>query len=406
MVMKQMARYINPLVVVAALGYFVDIYDLILFSIVRIPSLVDMGVASSDVTSVGVMLLNTQMIGMLVGGVLWGVLGDRLGRVSVLFGSILMYSVANLANGLIDTVPAYAVWRFIAGVGLAGELGVGITLAAETLPKETRGWGTMAIATFGVSGAILAGVVAEWVNWRACYVVGGVMGLLLLLLRVKAYESGLFTSQSHSGVARGQFFALFSNGKRLIKYLACIVVGLPTWFVIGVLVTFSPELAKGFGVTEPVSAGKAVLMAYVGLVIGDLASGLLSQWWQSRRLVFVFFILLGVLATAWYGYGGIQTAAGMYGACLILGISVGYWAIFVTNAAEQFGTNLRATVATTVPNFIRASVVPLLLIFQMGYHRMPASHLCMIMGGGCALLALGAVWLLPETFGKELDYVE
>jgi len=402
----QFKQYVNPLVVIAALGYFVDIYDLILFSIVRIPSLQSIGVHASELTSVGVMLLNIQMAGMLVGGILWGVMGDRWGRVSVLFGSILMYSVANLANGFVDSVSAYAIWRFIAGVGLAGELGVGITLASETLPKETRGWGTMAIASFGVSGAILAGVIAAYLDWRWCYIIGGGMGLLLLALRMGAYESGLFKSQSHSGVSKGQFFALFTNSRRLIKYLACIVVGLPTWLVIGVLVTFSPELAKGFGVVGTVNAGQSVLMAYIGLVIGDVASGVISQWWKSRRAVFVLFILMGIVATAWYGYSGITTPKGIYVACLLLGISVGYWAIFVTNAAEQFGTNLRATVATTVPNFIRASVIPLLILFHWGYDRFPPAHLILAMSVGCAVLALGAVMVLPETFGKELDYVE
>lgn len=397
---------VNALVVVAALGYFVDIYDLVLFSIVRVSSLKDLGVFGPAIMDKGVLLLNMQMIGMLIGGVFWGILGDKKGRLSVLFGSILLYSIANIANGMVQTVEAYALWRFVAGIGLAGELGAGITLVSETLPKKARGYATMIVATIGVSGAVFAGVIAQYFQWRTNFFIGGALGLMLLVLRFSAFESGLFEKAQQQKVKRGRFLSLFTDRKRFIRYLLCILIGVPLWYVVGILVTFSPEISGALSVVGGVQAGRAVLFCYLGLVFGDFASGWLSQKLHSRKKAVLIFLILSVLSV-----GGNFLAFGIsttwyYILCAALGFSSGYWAVFVTVGAEQFGTNLRATVATTVPNFVRGAVVPMTLGFQALKTQigiLPAA-------GGIGVITLGtalvALIFLPETYGKEMDFLE
>jgi MFS family permease len=393
-------------VIVAALGYFVDIYDLLLFSIVRVPSLKSMGLAGDQLLEDGFFLINTQMAGMLVGGVLWGVLGDKKGRLSVLFGSILLYSLANIANGFATNVDQYAILRFIAGIGLAGELGAGITLVAEILPKEIRGYGTSLVASVGILGAVLAYFMADLFDWRIAYFIGGGLGLLLLVLRFSVFESGMFTMVKEQEVARGNFFQLFSSGRTFIKYLRCIFIGLPIWFVIGVLVTFSPEFAVAMGISEPVQAGKSVMFAYLGLSAGDLSSGLISQYFRSRKKVVLGFILLSIACVLGYLLTDLPTATAVYAMCMALGFSIGYWALFVTIAAEQFGTNIRATVATTVPNFVRGSLIPVIWLFDYFKTHAGLMQSGLLVGTLTFIIALVALWGMSETFGKDLDYIE
>lgn len=396
----------TPAVIVGALGYFVDIYDLILFSIVRTASLKDLGYTGADLVSHGILLLNLQMIGMLVGGLIWGIYGDRKGRVQILFGSILLYSLANIANGMVHSVESYAVWRFIAGVGLAGELGGSITLVSEVLSKELRGYGTTIVATVGVFGAVVGGLVADLVHWRTAYFIGGGLGLALLVLRIGVAESGMFlTLKKSSATSRGNFLSLFTNGARFLKYLRCILIGVPSWFVVGVLVTFSPEFAKALGVSGEVKAAYAVLFVYLGLTIGDLLSGVISQQLRSRKLVVLGFLGLTFLFTCLYFRPSVNPVM-FYATICLLGIGIGYWAIFVTIAAEQFGTNIRATVATSVPNFVRASVVPITLGFQYfktQFGILPGGFIVGVISIGIAAVAL---WGMEETFGKDLDYEE
>ena len=353
-------------VIVAALGYFVDIYDLLLFSIVRIPSLRSMGVADSEMLVQGEYLIRSQMIGLLLGGILWGIMGDKRGRLSVLFGSILLYSLANIANGFVTTVDQYALLRFIAGIGLAGELGAGITLVSESLPTKLRGYGTTLVATVGLMGAVLANYVAKTFDWQMAYFIGGGLGLILLVTRISVFESGIFLKVKEQGIVRGNFFQLFNQWDRFKKFVGCILIGLPIWFVIGILITFSPEFAKAMSITGVV-AGDAVMYSYIGLAAGDLLSGFASQAIRSRKKTVFVFILLTLIFIITYLYWPFQTSSGFYIGCFFMGFGVGYWALFVTIAAEQFGTNLRSTVATTVPNFIRGSVVP--LTFMFGYLR-------------------------------------
>ena len=396
-------------VIVAALGYFVDIYDLILFSIVRVKSLADLGIVDkAAVTDKGLFLINMQMGGMLLGGILWGILGDKRGRLSVLFGSILLYSLANLANGFVQTVEQYAWLRLIAGIGLAGELGAGITLVSESLPKEKRGYGTMVVATVGVSGAMLAYWVGEQLGWRNAYFVGGGLGLALLLLRVSVLESGMFQQvQAQTGVVRGNFLSLFTDKVRLGKYLRVLLIGVPLWFVVGILITLAPEFGRALGLTGEVTAGLAVFWCYFGLVFGDFLSGSLSQLWRSRNQALKFFLgLCAVLVTVYLFELKGATPRSYYTVCFFLGLSVGFWALFVTVAAEQFGTNLRATVATTAPNFARGAVVGLVPAFKYLSAHLGFLPGAAVLGGASLLVAFWAVRTLPESYGKDLDYTE
>ncbi len=401
---------LSAVVIVASLGYFVDIYDLVLFSIIRVDSLKGIGITdTAALTEQGLRLLSMQMWGMLLGGVLWGVLGDKRGRLSVLFGSILLYSLANIANGFVQTVEQYAWLRFIAGIGLAGELGAGITLVAESLPAEKRGYGTMIVATVGVSGAMVAYLIGQQFGWRNAYFIGGGLGLGLLALRAGVLESGMFESTKGTAVARGNFFSLFTNGPRFYKYLRCLLVGVPFWFLVGILITLAPEFGKQFGLTGPVTGGLSIFWCYFGITLGDFTSGAVSQWMHSRTRALRIFILATASMVAVYLFA-LQGASPnvFYTVCFLIGYASGFWALFVTVAAEQFGTNLRSTVATTIPNFARGATVIIVPIFQ--YLK---SQPALGMVGGAAIIGVVTLGLaffsastLPDTYAKDLDYVE
>jgi len=393
-------------VLVAALGYLVDMYDLFLFSVVRVPSLLSLGTSQEALLDDGIILLNLQMAGLLIGGIFWGILGDKKGRLSVLFGSILIYSLANIANGFVTSFEQYAVLRFIAGVGLAGELGAGITLVAEVLPRKIRGYGTTLVATMGVLGAVLAYFMADLFDWRTSYFIGGGLGLLLLVLRMKVFESGIFVKIKDKNIERGNILMLFNNKKRFLKYLKCILIGLPIWFVVGILITFSPEFGKALGITEPVNAGKAVMFAFSGQVLGDLASGFLSQYFQSRKKIILTFMLISSLMAAVYLLFPTKDIVVFYAICALLGFANGYWTLFVTVAAEMFGTNLRATVATSVPNFVRGSVIPLTALFIQFKGSWGIIYAAAAVGLISFVIAVIALRYLDETFHKDLNYVE
>ena len=406
------ARILTPAVIVAALGYFVDIYDLLLFGIVRKASLTDLGLVDQANRDAGEYLISMQMYGMLLGGILWGILGDKKGRLSVLFGSIFTYSVANIANGMVHSVDAYAFWRFIAGVGLAGELGAGITLVAESLPKNKRGYGTMIVAVVGLTGAIVANLVYQiFEDWRLCYYAGGVLGLLLLFLRVSVRESFMYKQVESGDHERGNFLSLFTDRARFGKYLRCILIGIPLWFLVGVLITFSPEFAKALSVdgAETIKAGQAIAWCYGGLVFGDIMSGLLSQYLQSRKKVMAIFLTLNLIMVMVYLNAHGLSASMFYLLCMAMGFSVGYWVIFVTIAAEQFGTNIRATVTTTVPNFVRGSLPPIILLYQFFRDKTFNGDILqagMVVGTILAVIAFLALWKMKETFTADLDYTE
>ena len=395
-------------VIIAALGYFVDIYDLILFSIVRVPSLKSLGLPDTDITSKGLLLLNLQMSGMLIGGVLFGILGDRKGRLSVLFGSIFLYSIANILNGWVQTYEQYALLRFIAGIGLAGELGAGITLVAEMIPKDKRGYGTTIVSTIGVSGALLAWLMASQFDWRTAYFFGGGLGLMLLLLRVGVLESGLFQKvlNAKNSVRRGDFLSLFTDRSKLRRFANGIAIGAPLWFVVGILITLSPEFSRALNGTEPVDAGRSVFFSYAGLIVGDLLAGLLSQWLKSRKkVIFGFLVATTIAVGAFFNLVGLS-ANEFYALTFILGLCVGYWVLFVTVSAEQFGTNLRATVATSTPNFVRGSLVLISLLFSSLKPNMGILSAGLVTGLVTLSLSFVGLYFIDETFHKDLDYVE
>ena len=401
-------KYFSPIylaVLVAALGYFVDIYDLLLFSIVRVSSLKSLGVSETELLNKGVLLINCQMAGLLIGGVLWGILGDKKGRLSVLFGSIFLYSIANLCNGWVQTVDQYAVLRFIAGIGLAGELGAGITLVSELMPRQTRGYGTTIVAAFGLLGAVAAALIGDSFEWRVAYFIGGGMGLCLLALRLGLSESRIFSRMKEKNIQTGNFLGLLKS-KNIIKYLSIILIGVPIWFTIGILITFSPEFGRAFHMSVIPSASKAVMFSYLALSLGDLSSGLISQWVQSRKKVILGFILLLLVAIILYFLIAGQSLVIYYSLCGLLGFACGYWALFVTMASEQFGTNIRATVTTTAPNFVRGSVIPLTLSFQFLNPLIGLQISAMVVGGVFLLLALFALSRLEETFSRDLNFHE
>ncbi len=400
------------LVLVASLGYFVDIYDLLIFSIVRIKSLHDVGVSDADMRTKGEFILNMQMFGLLVGGIIWGVIGDKFGRIKVLFGSILLYSLANFANGFATDYNTYAIVRLIAGIGLAGELGAGITLVSETMSKENRGYGTMLVAVVGLLGAAAAATVAQY-GWQRAYFIGGGLGLLLLLLRVGTFESGMFKQVEESSVSKGNFLMLFTSKQRFLKYLYCILIGTPLWFVVGILITQAPEIGKQLGAPEVLSAGTGVMYTYIGLSVGDMFAGLLAQVTKSRRLTMLLFQLLSVVSVVVYlnSYG--ITPQRFVIISLFIGFCIGYWATFVTIASEQFGTNIRATVTTTVPNFVRGSLIPIHLAFEFFIKFFNARGnqnsiitSAYVMMAIVTVIALFALSQLKETFGKDLNYME
>ena len=398
-------RILSLTVLVASLGYFVDMFDLLLFPILRQPSLASLGILGDAQLVVYRNLLNAQMVGMLLGGIFWGVLGDKRGRLATLFGSIALYSVANLANAFVHTPQSYLFWRFLAGFGLAGELGAAVTLVSEILPRELRAYGTTIVAAVGIFGTVAASLVGRFLPWRAGYLVGGGLGLVLLVMRVGIRESGMFNLQGSAHV-RGDFLSLFTSRDRLGRYARCILIGLPTWFVVAILVNLAPEFAPRLGVTGVVKAGTAVAFCYSGITLGSLCSGVLSQWWGTRKKVVALFIAITLAGvTAYLTLRGL-TPALFYVLTGLLGLGSGYWAVFVTIAAEQFGTNLRSTVATTVPNFVRGAVPLITYGFTFFKGGLGWVGSAWVVGSICFGLAILALVGLRETHGRDLDFLE
>lgn len=414
--MAEMDRKLWMLIIVASLGYFVDIFDLILFNVIKYKSFSALGFSSDQINSYEISLFNYQMTGMLMGGILWGVLGDKRGRISVLFGSILLYSVANIANAYVTTFNAYALWRFIAGLGLAGELGAGITLVTETMHKDKRGIGTMIIVTFGALGAVVASIIGKMFDWKVAYITGGCLGLVLLLLRAGTFESGMFENTKSTKVRRGDLMMLFNSKDRFFKFLSCIFIGLPVWFFIGVLVALSKYFFKFEGISTQEQVSQGVTFSYIGLSVGDLLCGLASQYFRNRKRVIFSYLIFSFILMFIYLFNNQISFSAFKVMSLMAGIATGYWALFVTNAAEQFGTNLRSTVTNTVPNFVRGAVVPITSSFkyltgifvgaELVLPARGAIYAAIIVGSVCIVLAMISLWYVKETFFEDLDYHE
>lgn len=392
-------------VIVAALGYFVDVYDLLLFNIVRVPSLTDMGLNEEQISIIGAKVYNWQQAGLLIGGFFWGILGDKLGRKSVLFGSIITYSIANLLCGFTHNIETYTLLRFLAGLGLAGELGAGITLIAEILPKELRGYGAGVVAGVGLAGAIAAFFTVSLFDWRNAYFIGGGMGLALLFMRFNVLESYLFTQNTQSSSKRGSLWILFSDKSRVIRYLRCMGIAFPTYLIIGIYATFGNEIAMALGITD-VTAGDCILFTYIGIVTGDLLSGVISQLLQSRRKAIAIMIFMTALGTCALLSGLIKTPEALYACYTWLGFSIGYIAMFLTTTAEQFGTNMRATVTTSIANNVRATTLITLPAFQFLKPVMGTIGAAMMIGILCFSIALLSLWKMEETYNKDLNFQE
>lgn len=411
------SKNLNKLILVAALGYFVDIYDLVLFGMERVSSLTDIlkhtipaNELPNKVKEIGISLMNWQMFGMLLGGVFWGILGDKKGRLSVLFGSIFVYSIANIINGLITDTTSYAVLRFVSGFGLAGELGAGITLISESMSKEKRGLGATIVASVGLFGAVVAGLVGNLIdNWRASYIIGGVMGLLLLFLRIGVLESGMFKQVKESTVVKGNFLALFQSKTRFLKFITIILVALPVWYVMAILITLCPELMVSLGMEDsPQNARLAMTLAYAGITVGDVASGLISQKLKSRKQTLILFLSLAVIFSICYFTFAKTSVFMFYSVVVLIGFATGYWAVFISTASELFGTNLRATVTTSVPNFVRGGTILINTLFlflakDMGLENIKSAIIVGVIVFGLSFWAWSK---LEETFHKDLDYVE
>jgi putative MFS transporter len=409
---------LNRIIIVAALGYFVDIYDLVLFSVERKDSLEDIlgdQATSENLKNIGISLLNWQMGGMLLGGLFWGILGDKKGRLSVLFGSILMYSLANIFNAMVSNVFWYATLRFISGFGLAGELGAGITLVSEVMSKEKRGVGTMIVATLGVFGAVVAGFMGDLIpDWRWSFFIGGGMGLVLLILRFGVLESGMFEDLKFQEVSRGNFLDLFKNRHRAGQYISVIMIAVPVWYVMGILITFSPEIFQSMGIKNfKPDAGKSIMYSYLGITIGDFASGAISQYLKSRKKALAIFMILTVISVFLYFKVAVRSEIHYYVIITIIGFATGYWAVFMSTAAELFGTNIRATATTTAPNFVRGAVIFLTLSFRYFEHIFvkedgtPDSKTSAIIVGIIVAIFALISWInLKETFHKDLNYTE
>ncbi len=407
---KQYGIFSLP-VIVGALGFFVDIYDLLLFNITRRSSLTDLGVPENELKNIGENLLSWQMIGLTIGGILWGILGDKKGRKSVLFSSILLYSLATVANGFVTDVEQYRWIRFIAALGLAGELGASITLTSELLPKEKRGIAAAIIATSGVFGTITAYFIhyLSDENWRLCYFIGGGMGLALLFLRVGFLESSMFAAVKKDNTPRGNFFMLLNNKERFLRYLRAITIGLPVWYIIGIIISFSDEFAKQFGIAG-FDQPKALMLQYVALVFGDMSAGLLSNYLKSRKkTLYIFYGITAFFILLFFVFRGGGNAFNMYLICMGLGFGSGISVLYITMSAEQFGTNLRSTVAVSVPNLVRGFLPLMLLLFQFLRSNIVFNNY--VTGAwvtGIIILAIGiySVIKTKETFAKDLDFVE
>jgi MFS family permease len=405
------ASVFNIAVIVAALGYFVDIYDLLLFTIVKKSSVLAVGATDATLLVDSTKIINWQMVGLLLGGILWGILGDKKGRLSVLFGSIILYSIANFITGFIQTVDQYAWCRFFAGVGLAGELGAGITLVSELLPKNKRGIGTSLVAGIGLFGAVAAYFTYQYTNenWRLCYKIGGGLGVLLLFLRISVAESGMFKLLKETKVQRGNIFMFFNNAKRFKKYILAILIGLPTWYVIGILVNQSDRFGKAMFDSTTIDSGRSIMFAYTAIAIGDILIGLVSQYFKSRKKALLLFYLLCTVSLVIFFSGFNNSDSRMYTICFFLGFSTGFWAIFVTMGAEQFGTNLRATAATTIPNMVRGALPLINLMFLNLFQKSwewPLIKSGIVTGIVVLLITFIAFYFTEETFHKDLNYVE
>jgi len=404
---KEVETWIWITVLVAAMGYFVDVTDLWLFSNLRVASLRDLGLSDDQVTDTGALLLNSQQIGLLVGSVIWGVMGDKRGRASVMFGSIFLYSVGNILNAFVTSVPQYVALRFITGVGLAGEIGAGITLVCEILPRDKRGIGTTFVTGLGVAGAILAALMGKYLSWRTAFFVGGCLGLGLFFLRVFTHDSGLFERMSEDrAIKRGSIKQLVTTPDLLVRFLSCVASGMPIYLTFSIFAVFSPEIAPALGIKESVSISDVMLCVSVGLTLGDVLAGIISQLARRRKGPLIFLVLMNFVAAVTITMGFSRSSLVYLVLVFILGLTSGYWACLITTSAEQFGTNIRATVTTMVPNFVRATAIPITILFIQVKKYLSIQSTVLLVTFIVFSAAFWGLSRLRESFHADLDYYE
>jgi MFS transporter, putative metabolite:H+ symporter len=393
-------------VIVAALGFFVDIFDLLLFGVVRKSSFADLGLSPAEILSKGELTISLQLTGMVIGGIIWGIIGDKFGRLKVLFGSIILYSIANIANGFVQDIDTYMIIRFIAGIGLAGELGAGITLTAEILPKEKRGLAGTIIATCGVLGGISAALLSKIItDWRTLYFIGGGIGLVLLALRVSVAESAMFASLEKSNIQRGNYLLFFTSKERFYRYAKGMLIGMPVWYCIGILMFFADEFASQMGIIG-ITPGNAILFQYIGLAFGDITAGLISQKLRSRKKALYFFYSVFIFFLILFFTQHNSSAAWFYFICSGLGFGTGISVLYIITSAEQFGTNLRASATTSITNFVRGFTPLLLLIFKQLRDYTGYLKGAWLIGIAIMIISVTALYFTKESFGKDLDFVE
>ena len=438
-----MNRTVALSVLAAALGYFVDLFDIVIFGVVRVASLADLGLEGAQITEWGIRLINLQMLGMLIGGFAWGLIGDRYGRRFALLATIFVFSIANIANAFVDNTLQYAVLRLLAGFGLAGELGAGIALVTELLPEKRRGYGTTIVSFLGLVGALTAAFVGSQFDWRTAYLVGGVMGLVVMALRfVGMAESALFEKQRDSGTSTARHAVLMLIAAPLIaalsallwgppwlawllgalaavaalatsrrdfvmRFYAVAAVGVPIWYCSALFVNLGPEYGRVLALEgfDPRTFVATVLAwQATGLALGSALTGVASEWLRSRQAV--LWACLGALLVLVALLMQTRSVASYAYVMFAIGLFQGYWTAFITMSAEQFGTGVRATVASSIPNIVRAMTVPVTLSVSglaTGTSWVTATY---AVGAIVFALALVALATLRETWGKDLDYVE
>jgi MFS family permease len=391
---------------VAALGYFVDLYDMLIFSSERVEALGSIGVAKQKMGEVGLMLQNYQMLGLVIGGFLFGILADKFGRLRVLFASILLYSVANIGNAFVTNVPAFAVARLIAGIGLAGELGVALSWISESLKPQQRTIATTIVSAFGLLGGVVAAIMATHFHWQTSYMIGGIMGLVLLAFRVSLNESKLFEQTRQSSAKKGNLFQLLSNKKQLKKFVLCVLSGAPAFVLLSIYVTLAPEFGAAFGITEQISVAHGIMVFLIVFAMSDVACGLLSKIMRKRKTPLLIFACLQILSIGYYLLVPPQTVEAFYFRCMLLGFSAGYWGILITNSLEQFGTNIRATVATSTPSLIRGMTIPASIFFTVVSKQTSLVTAGAIVGFSLVAISIVSILLLDDKFENDLNFME
>ena len=391
-------------VLVVALGYFIDAYDLLIFSAVRKVSLMDLGVAETDTLNIGISLLNFQLIGLMIGGVLWGILADKFGRKTILFSSILIYSISNIANSYISSVDMYYWLRFIAGIGLAGELGVGISLITENIAKERRTVSTTVVSFFGMLGAATGGWLGSVFHWQTCFLIGGFAGFLLLLLRLNVEESHMYLGIKDSKVKKGNILLILKNPKSLITYFFCTLAGSSSFLFIGMFIQSTPEFGKIFNIS--VTAGVALVWYYVGASISEVIAGILSKLLKERKAPIYIFYAISLLAIVIFCVHTPSSPRIYYIHCSLLGFGLGWWSMLITLSAELFGVNTRATAATSIPTFARAWNIPFTSVFKNNIPKLGILNSAFAVGVIVIALAIISATTIKETFENEANFIE